>query len=182
MNKKMIILVLLTSIAACTTNKKTAIDGETNNEIASSIPINGTWVLKNVLMGDAMDAPCGFRNLDKVKEMNITFATDANGTMSLQGQSSVNSFSGKYSIKSYDAKSKTGKIKIEKIVSTRKAAIDPDFMECETRYFSYLENTEEFKIEEGKLQLIKSTPLPKSDYGNAPFGETYKSILYFDKK
>ena len=61
-----------------------------------------------------MDASCGFINGGKVKEMNVTFTSEkgaASDKYKLHGQSSVNNFSGSYTILSYDKKTKTGKIK-----------------------------------------------------------------------
>ncbi len=157
----------------------------TSKQLAVTNDIEGTWVLKYVLMGDAMDKPCGFINEGKVKEMNVTFTSEkiaGTSRMKLYGQSSVNSFRGSYSILSYDEKTQTGKIKLEQVASTNMAAVNPDLMDCETRYLSYLERSEDFKIVEGKLQLIKSTPLPNNGHGNIPFGDSYKNVLYFDEK
>jgi hypothetical protein len=182
MKKNFICLVIL-SLVGCTTSKQLTTENTSQKKVSDN-PIEGTWVLKNVLMGDAMDAPCGFSNEDKVKEMNVTFTSEKtknNEIYKLHGQSSVNSFSGQYVIQSYDTKTKTGKIKFEPLASTKMAG-NQDFMDCETRYFTYLQKSEDFKIVDGKLQLIKSTPLANDGKGNSPFGESYKNVLYFYKK
>jgi hypothetical protein len=184
MKKTIIYLVILSSIG-CATSKQITSQKEVTQTVTSSNDLEGTWVLKNVLMGDAMDAPCGFINEGKVKEMNVTFTTEkaaSSDKNKLHGQSSVNNFMGSYTILSYDKKTKTGKIQFDPLVTTKMAAVDPTFMECENRYFLYLQKSEDFKIENGKLQLSKSYPLAKGDTGNSPFGESYKSVLYFDKK
>jgi hypothetical protein len=184
MKKTIIYLAILSSIG-CSTSKQITSKQEVKQTGTSSNDLEGTWVLKNVLMGDAMDAPCGFMNEGKIKEMNITFTSEKGVTSDkkkLHGKSSVNDFMGGYTIISYDKKTKTGKIQFEPLVSTKMAAIDPVIMECENRYFLYLQKSEDFKIENGKLQLSKSYPLAKGDTGNSPFGESYKSVLYFDKK
>ena len=176
---------MLFAVMGCSTSNLTPSAQSISQPESAIVDLQGTWVLKNVLMGDAMDVPCGFINEGKVKEMNVTFTSEkVAGTdrMKLYGQSSVNEFMGSYTILSYDPISKTGKIKFEPLVSTKMAAVDPSFMDCENRYFSYLGNSEDFKIENGKLQLSKTYPLAKGDSGNSPFGESYKNVLYFDKK
>jgi len=101
----------------------------------------------------------------------------------MYGQSSVNNFSGGYTVLSYDEKFKTGKIQFSPLISTKMAAIDQSFMECENRYFLFLQKSEDFKIEGGKLQLSKTYPLPKGDStSNSPWGESYKNVLYFERK
>jgi hypothetical protein len=174
---------MFTAIGCTTYNQATS---NTNfDTISTKNLLEGTWVLKYVLMGDAMDKPCGFVNEGKVKEMSLTFTSEKlEGTdqIKLHGQSSVNNFMGSYTILYYDENLKTGKIKFSQLASTKMAAVNPNFMDCETRYLSYLESSEDFKIVDGKLQLIKSTPLPNNGNGNIPFGESYKNVLYFDKK
>ncbi len=184
MKKNFIYLVILSTIG-CSAPKQVSTENQTSKPESNSNPLEGTWVLKNVLMGDAMDAPCGFVNEGKVKEMNLTFTSEkglSGDIKKLYGQSSVNDFSGGYTVLSYDEKSKTGKIQFSLLISTKMAAVEPAFMECESRYFLYLQKSEDFKIEGGKLQLSKSYPLAKGDTGNSPFGESYKNVLYFEKK
>ncbi len=173
------------ALIGCSTTNKTTSTQIAYQSLTDINDIEGTWVLKNVLMGDAMDVPCGFMNEGKVKEMNLTFTAekvDVRGQKKLYGRSSVNDFIGGYTILSYDSTTKTGKIKLDPFVSTRMASVDPTFMNCENRYFSYLEKSEDFKIENGKLQLSKTYPLVKGDTVNFPFGESYKNVLYFYKK
>ena len=184
MKKNFIYLVILSTIG-CSAPKQVSTENQTSKPESNSNPMKGTWVLKNVLMGDAMDAPCGFVNEGKVKEMNLTFTSEkglSGDIKKLHGQSSVNDFSGGYTVLSYDEKSKTGKIQFSPLISTKMAAVEPAFMDCESRYFLYLQKSEDFKIEGGKLQLSKSYPLAKGDTGNSPFGESYKNVLYFEKK
>jgi heat shock protein HslJ len=144
-------------------------------------PLKKTWILKKVLMGDALDAPCGFINEDKVNEMYITFSEEnENGVIKFKfnGQSSVNSFIGSYTILSYDVKTNTGKIKINPILSTKKASENFSFNECENRFFKFLETSEEFKINGNKLELYKTTKLEN----NQETLSSYTIKLYFDKK
>lgn len=184
MKTNLIYLVILSAIG-CSAPKQVSTENQTSKPETTSSPLEGTWVLKNVLMGDAMDAPCSFVYEGKVKEMNLTFTLEkgfSGDRKKLYGQSSVNDFSGGYTILAYDEKSKTGKIQFSPLISTKMAAVEPTFMECENRYFLYLQKSEDFKIEGGKLQLSKSYPLAKGDTGNSPFGESYKNVLYFEKK
>ncbi len=182
MKKNFLYLVILSSIG-CSAPKKVSVENQNSNLETIKNPLEGTWVLKNVLMGDAMDMPCGFVNMDKVKEMNLTF-TDDKGNSSvikkLFGQSSVNNFSGGYTVLSYDEKSKTGKIQFFTLISTKMAAVNLDFMECEKRYLSYLEKSVDFKIEDGKLQL--SLTIPLTGNSSSPWGESYRNVLYFYRK
>lgn len=184
MKTNLIYLVILSAIG-CSAPKQVSTENQTSKPETTSNPLEGTWVLKNVLMGDAMDVSCGFANEGKVKEMNLTFTLEkglSGDIKKLYGQSSVNDFSGGYTVLSYDEKSKTGKIQFSPLISTKMAAVEPTFMECENRYFLYLQKSEDFKIEGGKLQLSKTYPLAKGDTGNSPFGDSYKNVLYFEKK
>ena len=184
MKTNLIYLVILSAIG-CSAPKQVSTENQTSKPETTSNPLEGTWVLKNVLMGDAMDVSCGFANEGKVKEMNLTFTLEkgfSGDRKKLYGQSSVNYFSGGYTILAYDEKSKTGKIQFSPLISTKMAAVEPAFMECENRYFLYLQKSEDFKIEGGKLQLSKTYPLAKGDTGNSPFGDSYKNVLYFEKK
>ncbi len=184
MKTNLIYLVILSAIG-CSAPKQVSTENQTSKPETTSNPLEGTWVLKNVLMGDAMDVSCGFANEGKVKEMNLTFTLEkgfSGDRKKLYGQSSVNDFSGGYTILAYDEKSKTGKIQFSPLISTKMAAVEPTFMECENRYFLYLQKSEDFKIGGGKLQLSKTYPLAKGDTGNSPFGDSYKNVLYFEKK
>ncbi len=179
--KKILILLMSFTIISCSTSNQTSLESLNTQRLTAFSNLEGTWILKNVLMGDAMDAPCGFMNEGKVKEMNVTFTSEKlteTECMKLYGQSSVNEFMGGYIILSYDADTKTGKIKFEPLVATRMASVDPAFMDCENRYFSYLEIAEDFKIENGKLQLSKTY----DNAVNSPFDNSYNNVLYFDKK
>ena len=183
--KKNLIYLLILSAIGCTSPKQVTTENQTSKIEFTRNPLEGTWVLKNVLMGDAMDAPCGFANEGKVKEMNVTFTSEKleeGGKLRLHGQSSVNGFMGSYTILFFDKNSKSGKLKFPPLISTKMASVDPTFMECENRFLSYLEKSEDFKIEGGKLQLSKTYPLAKGDTGNSPFGDSYKNVLYFEKK
>jgi heat shock protein HslJ len=163
------IMSLLNVISSCSPSLS-----KSNNDL------EGTWVLKNVLMADAMDVPCGFSNEGKVQEMNVSFSSEkveGNDQMKLHGQSSVNKFMGAYTIISYDSSTKTGKIKFEPIASTKMASINTEFMNCEQRYLSYLEKSVDFKIENEKLQLSITHKLS----GNSPYENSYRNVLYFQK-
>lgn len=174
------LIALFTFLIVGCTNTKSII-----KETIYLNPIEGTWVLKNVLMGDAMDKPCGFSNEGEKKEMNLTFTAENSFTgdkKKLYGQSSVNDFFGWYTILSFNKKSKTGKIQFFSLNSTKMASIETAFMDCENRYFSFLEKSEDFKIEEGRLQLSKTYSIPKAKTGNLPFVDNYRNVLFFDKK
>ena len=148
-----------------------------------SNPIESTWVLKSVLMGDAMDMPCGFSNEGKIKEMNLTLTSEkeiSGEKKKLFGQSSVNDFMGWYTILSFDEKTKTGKIKFEPLVSTKMASENTTLMECENRYLSYLEKMVDFKLVNNQLQLINTTKFVSNS--NLYPSESYSTILYFEMK
>lgn len=148
-----------------------------------SNPIESTWVLKSVLMGDAMDMPCGFSNEGKIKEMNLTLTSEkeiSGEKKKLFGQSSVNDFMGWYTILSFEKKTKTGKIKFEPLVSTKMASENTTLMECENRYLSYLEKMVDFKLVNNQLQLINTTKFVSNS--NLYPSESYSTILYFEKK
>lgn len=181
MKTKVICLVMLILISCATpkqiTNKKT--------EIQPPNPLQGTWVLKNILTGDILDAPCGFANEGKVDEMNINFTNQAqteNDLKQLNGQSSVNSFTATYKIISYNKKKQTGKISISPIMSTKMGAIEPFFMECEKRYFNLLQSTQDFSFQNGKLLLSKINPNANHDENYPYANEAYANVLYFEKK
>ncbi|WP_396168035.1 META domain-containing protein [Flavobacterium sp.] len=179
------IYLAIFSAISCTTPKQAFIENTNSSKVMDSNPLQGTWTLKYVLMGDAMDAPCGFSNEGKVKEMTVNFTSqkfDSGSKKKLHGQASVNSFMGSYTILSYDEKTQSGKLKLDPIASTKMASENPNFMECENRFLSYLEKSEDFKIEGGKLQLSKTVSIAKENSGSAPFGESYKSVLYLEKK
>lgn len=155
---------------------------EAASVVTKADDLKGTWVLKNVLMGDAMDAACGFMNEGKVQEMNVTFTQESagdKGELKLYGQSSVNSFSGSYTIDSYDAAAKTGKLKIGVLAVTKMGSPNAEFMNCETRYLTYLSKAVDFSINaNGQLELSNTVKLTGS---GSPIGESYKSALYFSK-
>ena len=150
-----------------------------------SNPIEGTWVLKSVLMGDALDMPCGFSIEGKSRDMNLILTSEkeiSGEKKKLFGQSTVNDFMGWYTILSFEKKTKTGKIKFEPLVSTKMATENTTLMECENRYLSYLEKMVDFKIEDEKLQLsITLNPL-NGNVGKDPFAENYKICFYLIKK
>lgn len=153
------------------------------NKNTYSKPIESTWVLKSVLMGDAMDMPCGFSNEGKSREMNLTLTSEkeiSGEKKKLFGQSTVNDFMGWYTILSFDEKTKTGKIKFEPLVSTKMASENTTLMECENRYLSYLEKMVDFKLVNNQLQLINTTKFVSNS--NLYPSESYSTILYFEKK
>ncbi|OIN58971.1 META domain-containing protein [Arsenicibacter rosenii] len=144
--------------------------------------LKGTWVLKSVLMGDAMDAACGFMNEGKVQEMNVTFTQESvgdKGELKLYGQSSVNTFAGSYTIDSYDMAAKRGKLNIGALAVTKMNSPNAEFMNCETRYLTYLSKAVDFSINaDGQLELSNTVKLNGS---GSLIGESYKSALYFSK-
>ena len=172
--KKYIYLVALL-LVGCSNTKKI------NKESTTRNPLEGTWVLKNILMGDAMDVSCGFVNEGKVREMTITFSSDkVDSKFKLYGNSSVNDFSGTYSLLNYNDTIHSGKLLIHPLSATKMASINSSWMACENRYLSNLEKMEEFKVSNNRLQLIHSFKIIK--YSDSASVEFYQTILYFDKK
>jgi hypothetical protein len=144
--------------------------------------LEGTWVLKRVLMGDMVDMPCGFVNEGKIQPMTLTFTTEKEGDasqMKLHGQSSVNRFFGSYTLTSFNKATGTGKIKLGALGSTKMAS-SSDLMDCESRYFSMLSESVDFKIESvnGIVQLEMGVKHPIT--GSVSQG--LDNLLYFEKK
>ncbi len=179
MKKISIFLIALTTIS-CSNYKKNNLDTASEEKTTQNV-LEGTWILKSVLSGDIMDTPCGIENN---VEINIVFEAQKEGekNINFSGQSSVNSFSGSCTILSFDEKTKSGKIKFGPIASTKMASIAKEYQDCENRYFSILQVTEDFTIKNNKLELIKSIPMSKSDIENGTFNEGNNLILFFDKK
>lgn len=172
--KKYIYLVALL-LVGCSNTKKI------NKESTTRNPLEGTWVLKNILMGDAMDVSCGFVNEGKVREMTITFSSDkVDSKFKLYGNSSVNDFFGSYSLLNYNDTIHSGKLLIHPLAATKMASFDSSWMACENRYLSNLEKMEEFIVLNNRLQLIHSVKIVPNP--NSSLVEFYQTILYFDKK
>jgi heat shock protein HslJ len=161
---------LLTSflvVATISCTNDTTISPSSTNEL------EGTWVLKSILLGDAVPP------LNNVREMNITFSSTKNDSSSIFfGQSSVNTFFGGYNIVSFDNSSKTGKIKMGAIAST-KIAGKPELMQLENIYLAILEKSVDFKITTNndvqKLRLSYSVP------AGAVKNEAYDYVLFFER-
>lgn len=146
-------------------------------------PIEGTWILKSVLMGDAMDMPCGFSNEGKSRIMDLTLTSEnenSSNRRKLFGQSTVNNFMGWYTILSFDEKAKEGKIQFESLVSTKMASENTTLMECENRYLSNLQKMVDFKLVNNQLQLINTIKFVSNS--NLYPSESYSTIFYFEKK
>lgn len=122
-----------------------------NNELA------GTWVLKSILLGDMMDLPCGISNEGKFEPITLELTTTKDETgavLLLNGRSSVNQYSGSYALESYDETTKTGKLKMSPIGSTKMGG-SPELMQCESRYFLLLGQAVDYQLStiNGKQQL-----------------------------
>ena len=147
--------------------------------------LEGTWVLKRILMGDMVDMPCGFANEGKIQPMTITFTTEKEANtskMKLNGQSSVNQFFGSYVVDSFNEATGTGKIQLGALGSTKMAS-SADLMNCENRYFSMLSESVDFKLElvNGKVQLEMGVKHPINGSSPQP-AEGLDNLLYFEKK
>jgi hypothetical protein len=180
-------ILLMIFVTSCV---KEDVDAASDGKVTSGAgassdnALEGTWTLKNVLMGDAMDMPCGFGSEGKVRDMNITFTSDktSGGAMKLSGQSSVNTFFAEYNIESFDTSSKVGKIKMGAIGST-KIGGDSILMACENRYFSFLQNAVKFTINSDNNNKIEVLQMSYSISGvpGGVFGGEYTNTLFFER-
>ncbi len=149
---------------------------ETENKLA------GDWVLTNVFLGDAIDTPCGYTTkLDKT--MTIQFDTkklenESSPTFSVSGQSAVNRFFSSYSILSFDSGTGRGKIKMG-VVGGTKMAGPAELMDCESRYYSFIQEAESFEVlKDGDKTLLHLGRLKEPNSAPSRDGGTY---LVFEK-
>lgn len=120
-------------------------------DITAVSNLEGNWLLKNVFLSDAIDTPCGWEagehepiNFDVKKESD---------NYSFGGNSVVNAYFGNLKVLSYDKDTKTGKLEISNLGSTKKAG-PPLLMNCETRFFNQLQTAIDFGFdEEGLLKI-----------------------------
>jgi heat shock protein HslJ len=110
-------------------------------EPATSIStLIGKWKLIEILKGDIIDKPCGVNTL--TRDITLEFTTNSSGTsnfLSLNGQSTVNDYSGGYSADS------EGNIKIPTIGGTKRGG-SQEMMECEDNYYKFLTNAQSYRI------------------------------------
>lgn len=111
--------------------------------------IEGEWVLQKVFLSDAYDSPCGWEAGDHEP---ITLNIDSEGgKFSFNGNSAVNSYFGSFEVLTFEAEN--GTMKVGPIGSTKKAGPEP-LMNCESRYFSYLETAGDIGLfEENELHI-----------------------------
>jgi META domain len=110
----------------------------------------GKWKLTDILKGDVVDRPCGINTL--TRDITLEFTTNSLGTdnfFSLNGQSTVNEYSGGYEA---DAK---GVIKITTLGGTKRGG-SPEMMQCENNYYALLAASEAYKIVQIQTNPVKT--------------------------
>ena len=144
-----------------------SINSCSNVEIAtnSENEILGKWVLKNKFLGDAIDTPCGYA-VKNPTAITLEITKEKNNTFAINGQSTINTYFGSFSIESIDDKLGINFIKIGPIGSTKMAGPE-EFMQCEMGYFDMLNSVKELKIDNGRLLLgtFKKDNIPSRDGG-----------------
>ncbi len=159
-------------------------DGCTTSDTVSASAqqdVVGEWVLQRVFLGDVVDTPCGWEAPEH-REMTLKITRDAvnndPGTYVLNGQSSVNQFFGSYAVKSFDKAKQRGTIRMGAVGGTKMAGPEP-LMRCEYRYYSLLEQSEEFLFVEDEGKVFLHLGIFKKDNTPSRDGGTY---LIFEKK
>jgi META domain len=127
----------------------------------------GTWVLKGKFLGDAMDTPCG--NATKnVGEITLKIEKDTEpNSFKFNGKSVVNNYFGNLSVLSTDTSKNITYIKIGQLGSSKMAG-PPEFMECETYLYNFLNEAPEIRItDDGSLNIgtFKKDNVPSRDGG-----------------
>jgi heat shock protein HslJ len=136
MKANQIILILFLLFAVTFSCKQTEIV-ETATPISTLV---GKWKLTEILKGDVIDKPCGINTL--TRDITLEFTTNSSGMdrfLSLNGQSTVNDYSGGYLADS------EGNIKIPTIGGTKRAG-SREMMECEDNYYTFLTNAQAYRI------------------------------------
>jgi heat shock protein HslJ len=136
MKTNQIILILFLLFAITFSCKQTEIV-ETTTPISTLV---GKWKLIEIFKGDVVDKPCGVNML--TRDITLEFTTNSSGMgsfFSLNGQSTVNEYSG-----GYEADSQ-GNIKIPTIGGTKRGG-SPEMMQCENNYYTFLTNAQAYRI------------------------------------
>ncbi|MCP9755261.1 META domain-containing protein [Lacihabitans sp. CCS-44] len=142
---------------------------EVQADTAIAINLEGKWVLKHRFLGDAIDTPCGYAVTNaRDITLEVTDNTESNDVNELRitGNSAVNMYFGGLTITGFDTNTGIGSMKISTLGSTKMAGA-PELMECETGYFNMLNESAEFRIQEGQLHVgrFKKDTAPSRDGG-----------------
>lgn len=135
----------------------------------SSSQIIGKWVLKNRFLGDAIDTPCGYA-VKNARDITLEIADNTESSDSkvlrMTGNSAVNMYFGDLTITGFDQTTGIGTMKISTLGSTKMAG-EPELMECETGYFNMLNESAEFRVQNGQLHVgrFKKDTTPSRDGG-----------------
>ena len=131
--------------------------------------ILGKWVLKQKFLGDAIDTPCGYA-VKYANDITLEITDNAESAdskeLKMSGNSTVNLYFGGITITGFDEKTGIGTMKIGALGSTKMAG-PPELMDCETNYFNMLNESSEFRIQDGQLQIgrFKKDTTPSRDGG-----------------
>jgi META domain len=138
-----LVLIIFMMSFSC---KKTEII-ETSAAISTLV---GKWKLTGIFLGDAVATPC-YGNTPS-RDITLEFTAnplDANTSFSLNGQSTVNDYSG-----GYEADSK-GVIKISSIGGTKRGG-SAEMMQCENNYYTFLTNAQAYRIVQIETNPVKT--------------------------
>lgn len=152
---------------------------------AAEKTLEGKWTLKYIQNGDAIMAHCGDLGDDTFKEATIIFTNEKIGSneyLGFSGESTVNSFRGRYKLNSFDKTKNMGKLTLENPIVSTKIGGDATSLTCEKNQFEILTKSTEFTLESGKekerLVIGYRIPLPANSMGEI----SYNIFLYFEKK
>lgn len=163
------LLVIQMYMASCSKSAEMPISG-----------LEGTWVLKNVFLSDALDGPCSSPNYQT--EITLKFSIDSTDAEKpvyrISGKSAVNSYFGSFEIAEFDTENDSGIIKFSPIGSTKMAGPE-ELMRCESRYFSYFKEETDFSFDfESPKPILRIGTFRKPD--SHPRDGGY--FLIFEKK
>lgn len=150
-------ILLMSQIISCETASVNALD-----------QISGDWKLTKIFLSDAYDSPCGWET-GQHRDITLNIKQE-NDKFTFSGQSTVNMYNGSFKA--------TGDTTLEIVmggVASTKMAGPENLMNCEMRYFNFLNDAKELQINnEGQL-LIGNFKKPD---GHPRDGGTY---LVFEK-
>lgn len=141
-------------------------------EVSPEQSLQGEWIIKNVFLGDAIDTPCGYA-VTNAPTLTMNFSTEkesGSDNLTFSGRSAVNQYFGAYKVTDFDSSTGIGTIEIGTIGSTKMAG-PAELMDCEQRFFAFLKQSTDFKVQtiDGvttlHLGILKKDTAPSRDGG-----------------
>ncbi|MCR9062742.1 MAG: META domain-containing protein [Cytophagales bacterium] len=113
--------------------------------------LQGEWTLSKVFLSDAYDSPCGW---EAGEHKPLTLILSKKGdSYEFNGQSAVNTYFGSLKVLKFQIGDQTGKVEVGLIGATKMAGPEP-LMNCETRFFNFLESANHFSLnDDGTLSI-----------------------------